>query len=78
MESQPTPRLTAPYLDRYVGRNVIIVGKVVQLRGEIATIDADGAITAQLNRVCRPLTMHCSVALALPLQGTDHERTLVG
>ncbi|PSS00750.1 hypothetical protein BD289DRAFT_502858 [Coniella lustricola] len=50
MDSQSTPRLTAPYLDRYVGRNVIIVGKVVQLRGEVATIDADGAITAQLNR----------------------------
>lgn len=76
MDSQSTPRLTAPYLDRYVGRNVIIVGKVVQLRGEVATIDADGAITAQLNRVRWPLTIHCSIPSALPLQGSDHEHRL--
>ncbi|KKY36282.1 putative dna replication factor a subunit ssb3 [Diaporthe ampelina] len=50
MESQPTPRITAPYLDSYQGRNVIIVGRVVQLRGEAAVIDADGNITAHLNR----------------------------
>ncbi|KAF3770939.1 replication factor A protein 3 [Cryphonectria parasitica EP155] len=50
MDSQPTPRATAPYLDSYVGRNVTIVGKVVQLRGEVALIDADGNITAHLNR----------------------------
>lgn len=51
MESQPTPRITAPYLDSYRGRNVIVVGRVVQLRGEVAVIDADGNITAHLNRV---------------------------
>lgn len=51
MESQPTPRITAPYLDSYQGRNVIVVGRVVQLRGEAAVIDADGNITAHLNRV---------------------------
>lgn len=51
MESQPTPRITAPYLDSYQGRNVIIVGRVVQLRGEAAVVDADGNITAHLNRV---------------------------
>ncbi|KAH8772670.1 replication factor A protein 3 [Diaporthe sp. PMI_573] len=50
MESQPTPRITAPYLDSYRGRNVIVVGRVVQLRGEVAVIDADGNITAHLNR----------------------------
>lgn len=55
MESQPTPRITAPYLDSYQGRNVIIVGRVVQLRGEAAVIDADGNITAHLNRVCDDL-----------------------
>lgn len=52
MDSQSTPRITAPYLDRYVGRNVTIVGRVDQLRGEEATIDADGHIKAYLNRVC--------------------------
>lgn len=50
MESQPTPRITAPYLDSYQGRNVIVVGRVVQLRGEAAVIDSDGNITAHLNR----------------------------
>lgn len=52
MDSQSTPRLSAPYLDGYVGRNVTVVGKVVQIRGESAVVDADGHITAHLNRVC--------------------------
>lgn len=51
MEFQSTPRITAPYLDSYQGRNVIVVGRVVQLRGETALIDSDGNITAHLNRV---------------------------
>ena len=51
MEAASTPRITSAYLDSYVGKNVIIVGKVTQLRGEEATIDADGSITAHLNRV---------------------------
>jgi hypothetical protein len=50
------PRITSAYLDSYVGRNVTVVGKVVQLRGDDAVIDADGNITAHLNRVCvRPI-----------------------
>jgi replication factor A3 len=32
----------------------MIVGKVVQLRGDQATIDADGNVTAHLNRVSLP------------------------
>lgn len=52
MDNQSTPRATAPYLEHYVGRNVTVVGKVVQLRGEEAVIDADGSISARLNRVC--------------------------
>ncbi|KUI52625.1 hypothetical protein VP1G_00173 [Cytospora mali] len=50
MESLPTPRITAPYLDSYRGRNVMIIGRVVQLRGDQATVEADGNITAHLNR----------------------------
>jgi len=46
-----TPRVTCSYLNSYVGRNVIIVGKVTQLRGDEAIIDADGNITARLHRV---------------------------
>ncbi len=51
MEAASTPRITSAYLDSYVGKNVTIIGKVTQLRGEEATIDADGSITAHLNRV---------------------------
>lgn len=51
MEAIATPRITCAYLNSYVGKNVIVVGKVVQIRGEEALIDADGNITAHLNRV---------------------------
>ena len=51
MEAVASPRITCAYLNSYVGKNVIIVGKVIQLRGEEALIDADGNITAHLNRV---------------------------
>lgn len=56
MDAVSTPRVTCAYLNSYVGRNVMIVGKVIQLRGEEALIDADGNITAYLNRVsiCLP------------------------
>ncbi len=56
MESQATPRITSTYLDTYVGRNVQVVGKVTQLRGDTATLDADGTLTAHLNRVRREKT----------------------
>lgn len=51
MEAVSNPRITCGYLNSYVGKNVIIVGKVIQLRGEEALIDADGNITVHLNRV---------------------------
>ncbi|KAK3373710.1 replication factor A protein 3 [Lasiosphaeria ovina] len=52
MEASSTARITCSYLDSYVGKNVIVVGKVVQIRGDEAVIDADGNITAHLNREC--------------------------
>jgi len=52
MDQTSTPRITCPYLNNYVGKNVMIVGKVLQLRGDMATLDADGNVTAHLNRVC--------------------------
>lgn len=57
MEATSTPRITSQYLDNYVGRNVMIVGKVVQLRGDTAVVDADGNVTAHLNRVSFPPPM---------------------
>ncbi|KAK3326503.1 replication factor A protein 3 [Apodospora peruviana] len=50
MEATSTPRITCAYLNSYVGKNVMVVGKVMQLRGDEAVIDADGNITAHLNR----------------------------
>ncbi len=44
------PRITAPSLDTFVNKHVSIVGKVTQLRGDQATIDADGNVTILLNR----------------------------
>ncbi|KAI0199396.1 replication factor A protein 3 [Astrocystis sublimbata] len=46
MESVSTPRITANMLSSYVNQNVIIVGKVLQLRGESALLDANGEVNA--------------------------------
>lgn len=50
-EQLSTPRITAPYLDNFVGRHVLLMGKVTQLRGDEATVDSDGVVTVSLNRV---------------------------
>lgn len=47
----PTPRLTAPYLSHFPSQTVRLIGKVVQLRGETAVVDAGGEINLLLNRV---------------------------
>ncbi|KAI3580912.1 replication factor A protein 3-domain-containing protein [Fusarium oxysporum f. sp. albedinis] len=49
-EQLSTPRITAAYLDNFVGKVVMLVGKVMQLRGEQATLDSEGAVTVLLNR----------------------------
>ena len=54
-EQLSSPRITAAYLDSFVGRLVTIVGKVTQLRGDQATIDSDGIVTVVLNRVRWPI-----------------------
>ena len=53
-EPMSTPRITAQYLDNYVGQNVMIVGKIVQLRGDSAIMDSAGNITLALDRVRSP------------------------
>ncbi|KZZ92871.1 Replication factor A protein 3 [Moelleriella libera RCEF 2490] len=49
-EQLSSPRITASHLDSYQGRLVTLVGKVTQLRGDQATLDADGIVTVTLNR----------------------------
>lgn len=51
-EDISTPRINAAYLDAFQNQTVRIVGRVTQLRGERATIEAGGNITAILSRVC--------------------------
>ena len=48
---EATPRINAQYLESFINQTVRIVGKVASLRGEIATLDAQGSITIHLNRV---------------------------
>ncbi|MCJ1342642.1 hypothetical protein MMC31_000829 [Peltigera leucophlebia] len=48
--SEATPRIHAPYLQAFTNQTVRILGKVVSLRGETATIEANGSITIHLNR----------------------------
>lgn len=49
--AEQTPRINASYLEQFTHRTVRILGKVTQLRGEEATIDAGGQINVHLNRV---------------------------
>lgn len=54
MASEATPRVNAKYLDSFTNQTVRILGRVVSLRGEVATIDANGSINVYLNRVSSP------------------------
>lgn len=57
MDAASTPRISGRYIDSYVNRTVMVVGKVIQLRGSEALIDADGQINITLNPV-RPCKAH--------------------
>lgn len=51
MDHPQTPRVLQPHLSNFQHRIVRVLGKVVQLRGENAIIDAGGQIDIVLNRV---------------------------
>jgi hypothetical protein len=51
MDHPQTPRILAPHLSQFQHRIVRILGKVVQLRGETAVIDAGGNVDVILTRV---------------------------
>jgi replication factor A3 len=55
MDHPQTPRILAPHLSNFQHRIVRILGKVVQLRGETAVIDAGGNVDLILNRVSSDL-----------------------
>ncbi|KAF2269778.1 ssDNA binding protein-like protein Ssb3 [Lojkania enalia] len=50
MEHPQTPRILAPHLNSFQHKLVRMVGKVVQLRGDTAVIDAGGNVNVVLNR----------------------------
>ncbi|CAK1361580.1 Replication factor A protein 3 [Cercospora beticola] len=56
--SEATPRITAPYLEQFSHRTVRILGKVRQIRGEMATIEAGGKIDLHLNKDCHLQNNH--------------------
>ncbi|KAL9083981.1 MAG: hypothetical protein Q9159_005474 [Coniocarpon cinnabarinum] len=59
-----TPRINASYLESFANRNVRLVGKVKELRGDTATLDAGGLVTVILNRDC-----HLQVGRAFEIIG---------
>ncbi|KAL9045485.1 MAG: hypothetical protein Q9214_001476 [Letrouitia sp. 1 TL-2023] len=60
MASEATPRVNARYLEAFVNQTVRILGKVVALRGDTATVDAAGTVLVHLNRDAH-LTPHNAV-----------------
>ncbi|KAF2203254.1 ssDNA binding protein-like protein Ssb3 [Delitschia confertaspora ATCC 74209] len=48
--SDATPRILASHLSNFQHQTVRMLGKVVQLRGDQATLDAGGNVTILLNR----------------------------
>jgi replication factor A3 len=54
MATEATPRINARFLEQFSHQTVRIVGKVTSLRGETATLEAEGSVTIQLNRVSYP------------------------
>ncbi|KAI9695098.1 MAG: hypothetical protein M1820_008923 [Bogoriella megaspora] len=48
--TEATPRITDQYLEHFTHQTVRVLGKVISLRGEQATLDAPGPINLILNR----------------------------
>lgn len=72
--SEVTPRITQSYLEQFTNKTVRLVGKVTQLRGDTATLDAGGAITVALNRVCSFLSFFLGLCLSIREAGGIAER----
>ncbi|KAI5205021.1 hypothetical protein E4T39_03133 [Aureobasidium subglaciale] len=73
--AEQTPRINASILEQFTHRTVRILGKVTQLRGEEATIDAGGQINVHLNREAH-LTLNHAVELIGKVQADLSVRVL--
>ncbi|KAF2686698.1 replication factor A protein 3 [Lentithecium fluviatile CBS 122367] len=58
MDHPQTPRILAPHLQSFQHKLIRMLGKVVQLRGETAVIDAGGNVDVILNRDCHLALNH--------------------
>ncbi|KAL9129951.1 MAG: hypothetical protein Q9217_001753 [Psora testacea] len=68
MASEATPRINARYLETFTNQTVRILGRVTSLRGEMATIDANGSINIHLHRDAH-LLMGNAVEIVGKVQG---------
>ncbi|KAK9326216.1 replication factor A protein 3 [Lipomyces orientalis] len=50
MSSEITPRANAPLLHLFQGKPVRLIGRVTEIRGETATLDAAGSVTVYATR----------------------------
>lgn len=57
MES--TPRINASLLQKFENQTVILVGKVLQVRGDNAVVDSNGTVNVQLGPVSYHLLFFC-------------------
>jgi len=48
--TEQTPRVNATLLEQFTNRTVRIVGKVIQIRGDSATISSNGNIVVSVDR----------------------------
>ncbi|KAF2102353.1 replication factor A protein 3 [Rhizodiscina lignyota] len=72
---EATPRVTSQYLEQFQNRTIRILGRVTQLRGDQATIDADGQVTVILNRDSH-LTLNHAVEIVGKVQSDLSVRVL--
>ncbi|ORY01813.1 replication factor A protein 3 [Clohesyomyces aquaticus] len=71
MDHPQTPRILAPHLQQFQYRLVRMLGKVTQLRGETAVIDAGGSVEIVLNRDCH-LQLNHAVEIIGKVDGNLH------
>ncbi|KAL8786165.1 MAG: hypothetical protein Q9213_002935 [Squamulea squamosa] len=50
MAAEATPRINCRYLESFTNSTVRVLGRVTSLRGDSATIDANGSVQVHLNR----------------------------
>jgi len=75
MASEATPRINAQYLDSFTNQTVRILGKVTSLRGETATLDANGSVNIHLNRVRLPFSACIQSRIMFYWLSRDYSRT---